>query len=324
MPLESLLSLLAQLKGRIEQHGPLLRQSEALTRYVLIDPLLRELGWDTEDPDKVRPEYRDSGGSADYALFLENRPVALVEAKKLGEPLAAGIEQALNYCNRQGINYMIVPDGNHWEMYEVFRQARIEDRKLTSISVHGEGAYQSALKALHLWQPNLGSGTSISPPPELIIATTPVETYQPPRVGDDSPIVTPPPTPPTTRSTPGWTPIKDLHLASGAKAPSAIRFPGGEEKRIKYWKYVLVEVAEWLIRNNSLTAPKCPIGRGYDRYIVHTQSRHSSGKDFFQPERLSKGLFLETNVSARNAVDDARFLIEKLAGDSTGIELQLT
>ncbi len=83
MPLESLISLLDELKVRIQQHGPALRQSEALTRYVLIDPLLRELGWNTENPERVRPEYRDSGGFADYALFQEARPVALVEAKNL-------------------------------------------------------------------------------------------------------------------------------------------------------------------------------------------------------------------------------------------------
>ena len=51
MILESLLELVETLKARIDAHGDQLRQSEALTRYALIDPLLRELGWDTEDPD---------------------------------------------------------------------------------------------------------------------------------------------------------------------------------------------------------------------------------------------------------------------------------
>ena len=46
-----------------------LRQSEALTRATLIDPLLRELGWDTEDPALVAPEYRLGRGYADYALL---------------------------------------------------------------------------------------------------------------------------------------------------------------------------------------------------------------------------------------------------------------
>ena len=50
MPLESLLQLVETLRERIESHGATLSQSEALTRYALIDPLLRELGWDTSDP----------------------------------------------------------------------------------------------------------------------------------------------------------------------------------------------------------------------------------------------------------------------------------
>ena len=58
MPLESLLTLVEKLRERIDDHAPLLRQNEALTRYTLIDPLLRELGWDTENPTLVIPEYK--------------------------------------------------------------------------------------------------------------------------------------------------------------------------------------------------------------------------------------------------------------------------
>ena len=68
MPLEELLSVVETLRGRIAAHGPALRQSEALTRYALIDPLLRGLGWDTADPSQVLVEYHSGGGSADYAL----------------------------------------------------------------------------------------------------------------------------------------------------------------------------------------------------------------------------------------------------------------
>ena len=50
MPLDSLRLLVELLKERIQGHGAALRGSEALTRYALIDPLLRELGWDTANP----------------------------------------------------------------------------------------------------------------------------------------------------------------------------------------------------------------------------------------------------------------------------------
>ena len=38
MPLENLLTLIEKLREHIERHGDALRQSEALTRYALIDP----------------------------------------------------------------------------------------------------------------------------------------------------------------------------------------------------------------------------------------------------------------------------------------------
>ena len=49
MPLETLFDLVEKLRERIQRHGPDLRKSEMLTRYALVDPLLRELGGETED-----------------------------------------------------------------------------------------------------------------------------------------------------------------------------------------------------------------------------------------------------------------------------------
>ena len=69
MVLEELHELIETLQGRIAEHGSALQQSEALTRYGLIDPLLRGLGWDTGDPSQVLVEYRSDAGQADYALF---------------------------------------------------------------------------------------------------------------------------------------------------------------------------------------------------------------------------------------------------------------
>ena len=91
MPLDDLLRLVETLRARIDAHGPALRASEALTRYALIDPLLRELGWDTSDPTQVVPEYPTSGGRADYSLLADGQPRMMVEAKKLGEPMAGAI-----------------------------------------------------------------------------------------------------------------------------------------------------------------------------------------------------------------------------------------
>ena len=48
MPLENLLTLVETLRDRVDDHDDALKKNEMLTRYALIDLLLRELGWDIE------------------------------------------------------------------------------------------------------------------------------------------------------------------------------------------------------------------------------------------------------------------------------------
>ena len=114
MPLESLLELITTLSDRIDKHGATLRQSEALTRYAPIDPLLRELGWDTSNPEMVIPEYRSGNGRADYALMNGGSPAMMVEAKSLGTPLQDSVlAQGINYCLMEGTSYFSVTGGEH-------------------------------------------------------------------------------------------------------------------------------------------------------------------------------------------------------------------
>lgn len=55
-----------------------LKQSKALTRYVLTDTVLRELGW---NPKLMRPKFPVASGRPDYALPHEGRPLIIIEAK---------------------------------------------------------------------------------------------------------------------------------------------------------------------------------------------------------------------------------------------------
>ena len=116
MPLKSLHELVEKLRERVHLHSDVLRKSEMLTRYVLIDPLLRELGWDTEDPELVRPEFRSGSGFADYALLSAGKPLVMLEAKKLDKPLKDGLMQSIQYCLEDGTPYFAVTDGRRWEV----------------------------------------------------------------------------------------------------------------------------------------------------------------------------------------------------------------
>ena len=158
MPLESLLELVETLRVRIDTHGSALRQSEALTRYALIDPLLRELGWDTSDPDMVVPEYRSGAGSADYALLSSGSPAMMVEAKKLGTPLQGVLTQGIGYCITEGIEYFSVTDGQRWEVYETHKPVPIDEKRIASWDLKDTSLGEVCLKVLALWRPSVQSG----------------------------------------------------------------------------------------------------------------------------------------------------------------------
>ena len=77
----------------------------------------------------------------------------MVEAKKLDESLASHRMQMLNYANAAGIPHAGLTDGNHWEMYTVFDQAPIEQRRILDVSIANTPAHETALKLLLLWRP---------------------------------------------------------------------------------------------------------------------------------------------------------------------------
>ena len=54
---QSLANVIRQLRFRVQNHGDYLSSvDETRTRYTLIDPVLRALGWDLADPSQVRVE----------------------------------------------------------------------------------------------------------------------------------------------------------------------------------------------------------------------------------------------------------------------------
>ena len=111
------------------------------TKATLIVPILRALGWDTEDLEDVKLEYRrrPSDNPVDYALFLLRTPRLFIEAKSLGAHLDDGkwASQILNYASAAGVEWIALTDGNEWRIYnshavvpvekKLFRVVRVAD-----------------------------------------------------------------------------------------------------------------------------------------------------------------------------------------------------
>ena len=316
--LDDLIAVLDTLKSRIEQHRADLQSNETRTRMALIDPLLTVLGWDTSDPGLVTPEYNLSGERADYALLgTVGKASAFVEAKKLGESLASHRMQMVNYANMSGVAYAGLTDGDRWELYTVFDQKPLSERLILDISIANSPAYQCALKLLLLWRPNLQSSqlTQANKPilgPTEVLPPAPPAPKSPVQVEPGDPPVPPPP---------GWTSLADLQIEPGSDAPSAVQFPNGEERQIRYWNGIVFEVADWLARNGHVGAQNCPIARtpAGSFYLVHTQAIHPNGKAFFNGKKLSNGLFVETSLSAKNSSLASRHLMQSLGQDPSSV-----
>jgi hypothetical protein len=173
MQLDELHELIQTLKDHSLTYSDKLRKNEALTRYTLIDPFLRELGWDTGNPAQVIPEYQAGGGRADYALLHEGKPVIMIEAKSLGSNLHdTALIQGITYCVGEGTPYFAVTDGMIWEVYETFKQVPTEQKLLAKFDLGSTPPTEAVLSSLIFWRLNVESrnlttaGYPIVVPPE--------------------------------------------------------------------------------------------------------------------------------------------------------------
>ncbi len=122
MPSELLIETLAMLKQRIDLRGEYLARNEIPTRQLLVDPLLRALGWDIEDTSRVSLEHSSGRGRMDYALMVGGRLRVAVEAKRYGVELTDGMrDQAYGYARLSGSKYAVVTNGDRWEAFDTSR-----------------------------------------------------------------------------------------------------------------------------------------------------------------------------------------------------------
>ncbi len=323
--LDELVGVIETLQSRIQTYRDILSRNETRTRMALIDPLLSALGWEVADPGLVTPEYDISGQRADYALLSGqgHKPIALLEAKRLGEPLdpTRHQEQVFTYALMQQVRYAGLTDGDLWALDNVADFSGGE-RRILEVSIANEPAHRCALKLLLLWRPNLASeqpveakepiaGNEVRPPPTpdgyTRLSTVPGVTAVPPPLPD------------------GYTPLTELQDVRNQPPPSAILLPDGTERGLKFWKDILLEVAEYLARTKKLTQHNCPVpaSRGSKKYIVHQEAVHLDGKEFRQSRTLSNGLICETDNSGERLIKDARFLLDHVGENAAAVRLKL-
>ena len=133
---------------------------EYQTRYSLIDPILTSLGWTISDINQVEVEYETDWGRVDYALLESpgGEPAIAVEAKTLWTNLetAAIQRQILSYAEGKRKGYMVLTDGETWQVYNLAKTGRFQNKLVEEICIgESSGAFiakklnQTLRKNLH-------------------------------------------------------------------------------------------------------------------------------------------------------------------------------
>ena len=140
---QSMLSeVLATVRKRIQQIRDRKEViGEENTKATLIDPVLNVLGWNLQEIDEVRREYKrkPQDNPVDYALFLNRTECLLVEAKSLEKDLGdrKWVLQNLAYAMAVGVCWCVLTNGDENRIYnshaevdadqKLFRTVRVSD-----------------------------------------------------------------------------------------------------------------------------------------------------------------------------------------------------
>ena len=125
--------------------------NEQNTKASLIEPVLRALGWDTEDVDEVAREYRSKpkDSPVDYGLLTRRTPRLFVEAKALHEALdSRWANQIMGYASVAGVEWIVLTNGDEYQIYNALARVHVEKKLFRDCRVSENPAKAAEVLAL--------------------------------------------------------------------------------------------------------------------------------------------------------------------------------
>jgi hypothetical protein len=271
--MKELIDTIERVRERIKKYENQLKQNEMLTRYVLVDPILRALGWDTENPDQVIPEPITETGRPDYALMHNCDILIMVEVKSLKSNLEKARDDGFKYCWKNKVPFYIITDGDIWELYDL---REMGGKEIFRVRLSTDSPGDIARHLLAIWYPAM---PVLKPAPKSVVDTH--------RYTEEH----------KQMSSPGQLlSLEKLsnEMKSKQEPPKYIQFPDEEPKEINSWRNLLVEVAKWALPKLQ-EENKLPLGR-----LIHKGKMRR-----YRYEKLDGGWKVSTNFNSKNCVRNA-------------------
>ncbi len=295
--IEEMLRAIDKLRDKINKYKDQYSKNEWLVRYSLIDPFLKLLGWDLENPEEVIPELGTPTGRPDYTLFKSNKKLAFIGAKKLGTD--ENINQHLNYCIGEGVGYFITTDGNRWGVYDnsLFLKP-IHERKTIEWSILNDPLEVILIKALYISKRFFGlkyGEFNNSKPNNITINNNEDKglsyNTRPKKIVK-----------PTNKQ------IKSINI-------------NGQYINTNSAKGVLINTFRWLLDNGYLKNISIPLKSGKIRYLVNTRPVDQKGKSFKNPATV-EGYYIECDNNHDRSIALAKLLLKEAGLDPDILKIE--
>ena len=118
-----LVNAIKRVRKILVEHGPATRNHESSTTQLLVDPILRGLDWNFDDPYQVQRQYpvagrrrgRRNSDRVDLALFKDGAPFAFIEVKRVDRDLEGEyILQLKRYASYLESGVGVLTNGRYW------------------------------------------------------------------------------------------------------------------------------------------------------------------------------------------------------------------
>lgn len=322
--MDNLTETLRLIIDKTKKFRSLYEQNEMAVRDQLVNPILRAIGWNPENPEEVQPNVSTEEGVPDYSLIKGEKKMLFVEAKKLSVDVEQRdvMRQLAKYSFAEGTKYGVLTNGVVWVLLRSFEEGTtlterivwktdLENdklpsvcRKIMTISKDNVGQIEVLVKRIQIlsevWQ------SLLDEPEEVVTGLTPVvkslltqgypdipfedaeiEEILRERIRD---VIRG-----TTEVISDETGF-ELEVSREGQKPRKMKLAGEVFELRNSWQ-ILTNTANWLIRKGKLRPSDCPVGIGHKRNLVNTQPKHKYGDDFRAPKKLPNGLWIETHYS---------------------------
>ncbi len=345
MLLAPLTETMGLVRDRIQEFEREFSNNELQTRLSLVDPVLKALGWDPQNPSVVRVEFpvrqRNRNTKADYALLDSMQaPIAFVEAKSLKTDLGTAQDQLFEYAVGKSVPYAIATNGADWTIFKKEnKETGVSIDVLLKVSIPDQSSTLAAIKLLSLWRGLLTSQSSIDriAPALNTLATHPfkpetVRTLniktatsgnkertelergtreQPLQVNEDT----------SSDKTFALSNPPDIT----GRSPARLVLADGTTVRINTWSSLLKEIVQWLLTTTRLNVdiPWRENPNSKRNILQATPIHNRKGAIIKQQTEIVPGLFLLTNHNAQGNCQIAAKLLDDCRIPSSQVTVTL-